>query len=491
MPRTPPAPWKCADRQSVREAPLAIHTRSLAGTMRARRTGRRPRPPTAPTTWPNCRSAKPITWARWSGSKTASPGWRIKGPDLAMERRLDNIEHALAGMLSRLEQSDPSAALADTLRQVNQRLDAVEKNHNEMLAELRAGLAQAPQAAHLWSWLRAFESALAEIRRRLSSARFEPSAFETAARAAVRSAGFRNVAETQARTASKHPEFESRFLKRLRARTADSLADMPGCAGRRARRGLRARLRPSEAFASGCPRARQFRAKTHSPNNFEMPQDLADALAQPVPRTTISSARRAGPPRPPPKPRPSATAKRLQLEPARRPRRPTKPARAIWAFWWWSSLRLLALAAGLLFNQRNSRTARCRTKPSRRHGLVPTTPRTVAAMAQASPTRRPATTAEPAGPDARPRRLRRSGADHIGAGPAQPCREPAAGSAGAAEGRTTEAAARSVSAPAKARRTSTDRVAAAANAGNPIAETIIGLQISRRPRHCRRSGRRR
>ena len=40
----------------------------------------------------------------------------------------------------------PSAALADTLRQVNQRLDAVEKNHGEMLAELRASLTRAPEA---------------------------------------------------------------------------------------------------------------------------------------------------------------------------------------------------------------------------------------------------------------------------------------------------------------------------------------------------------
>jgi localization factor PodJL len=69
-----------------------------------------------------------------------------KGSDPAMDRRLDNIERALAGIVSRLEQSDPSAALADTLRQVNQRLNAVEKNHGELLAELRASLARAPEA---------------------------------------------------------------------------------------------------------------------------------------------------------------------------------------------------------------------------------------------------------------------------------------------------------------------------------------------------------
>ena len=68
-----------------------------------------------------------------------------RGPDPAIERRLDIVEHALTGMVSRLEQSDPSAALAETLRQVNQRLDAVEKKHREMLAELHGSLGQAPE----------------------------------------------------------------------------------------------------------------------------------------------------------------------------------------------------------------------------------------------------------------------------------------------------------------------------------------------------------
>jgi localization factor PodJL len=68
-----------------------------------------------------------------------------KGPDPSIERRLDTVEHALSGMVSRLEQSDPSAALAETLRQVNQRLDAVENRHREMLAELHGSLGQAPE----------------------------------------------------------------------------------------------------------------------------------------------------------------------------------------------------------------------------------------------------------------------------------------------------------------------------------------------------------
>ena len=71
-----------------------------------------------------------------------------KGPDPVIERRLDNVERALSGIVARLEQPDPAAiALADTLRQVSRRLDAVEKNHNEMLAELRASLGRAPESA--------------------------------------------------------------------------------------------------------------------------------------------------------------------------------------------------------------------------------------------------------------------------------------------------------------------------------------------------------
>ncbi len=68
-----------------------------------------------------------------------------RGADPAIEHRLDTVERALGRMVSRLEQSDPAAALAETLRQVNLRLDAVEKKHREMLAELHGSLGQAPE----------------------------------------------------------------------------------------------------------------------------------------------------------------------------------------------------------------------------------------------------------------------------------------------------------------------------------------------------------
>ena len=61
--------------------------------------------------------------------------------DPTMERRLDGIERALGSLVSRLETYDPAAALEDTLRGLVRRIDTVEKNHSEMMDELRANLA--------------------------------------------------------------------------------------------------------------------------------------------------------------------------------------------------------------------------------------------------------------------------------------------------------------------------------------------------------------
>jgi localization factor PodJL len=61
--------------------------------------------------------------------------------DPAVERRLDSIERALGSLVSRLETYDPTAPLEDTLRGLVRRIDSVEKNHGEMMDELRANLA--------------------------------------------------------------------------------------------------------------------------------------------------------------------------------------------------------------------------------------------------------------------------------------------------------------------------------------------------------------
>ena len=61
--------------------------------------------------------------------------------DPAMERRLDSIERALGSLVSRMETYDPAAPLEDILRGLVRRIDTVEKNHGEMMDELRANLA--------------------------------------------------------------------------------------------------------------------------------------------------------------------------------------------------------------------------------------------------------------------------------------------------------------------------------------------------------------
>jgi localization factor PodJL len=64
-----------------------------------------------------------------------------KTSDPQVERRLDSIERALGSLVSRLETYDPVAPLEDTLRGLTRRIDGVEKNHTELMDELRANLA--------------------------------------------------------------------------------------------------------------------------------------------------------------------------------------------------------------------------------------------------------------------------------------------------------------------------------------------------------------
>ena len=70
-----------------------------------------------------------------------------KTADPQVERRLDSIERALGSLVSRLETYDPVAPLEDTLRGLTRRIDGVEKNHSELMDELRANLAGGAKAA--------------------------------------------------------------------------------------------------------------------------------------------------------------------------------------------------------------------------------------------------------------------------------------------------------------------------------------------------------
>ena len=66
--------------------------------------------------------------------------------DPTMEQRLDSVERALASLIDQLESHDPVAPLEDTLRDLTQRIDAVEENHGAVMDELRATLTKAKAA---------------------------------------------------------------------------------------------------------------------------------------------------------------------------------------------------------------------------------------------------------------------------------------------------------------------------------------------------------
>lgn len=58
-------------------------------------------------------------------------------PDAEFERRLDGIERSVSGMADRLESYDPTQKFDASLQAMSYRLDALEKEHNELLTELR------------------------------------------------------------------------------------------------------------------------------------------------------------------------------------------------------------------------------------------------------------------------------------------------------------------------------------------------------------------
>jgi localization factor PodJL len=59
-------------------------------------------------------------------------------PDADFERRLDGIERSTSSMADRLEKYDPTERFDASLQAMSHRLDALEKDHNDLLNELRA-----------------------------------------------------------------------------------------------------------------------------------------------------------------------------------------------------------------------------------------------------------------------------------------------------------------------------------------------------------------
>jgi len=404
----------------------------------------------------------------------------VRGPDPAMEKRLDNIERALTGIVARLEQSDPSAALADTLRQVSERLDAVEQNHNEMLAELRAGIARAPEPQPVSEappfQASAFDETPAFKASAFGTSAFETPAFETAAfetPASFETPAFETPAfeappfETSPFQAhdSDAPEFEEPVLELSdfetpALETADfdgpHLPDAPDFEMPEDHApGFASEAVPQDSFA-------QDAFTTH----FDMPQDLVEALAKPIPEDDhfLSAARRSA--------KAAADAETQHTtggfswnRPAAEPSDKKSPRYVgvlVVVF-----ITLLVAAAVLLFNQR-ARNAGAANQPASNTVTSRTvTPRTVVTMtpplSPPPPKAPPANTASrlPASPAA--------------ATPAAPQAKPAPAT-GAPKVQASVPPQATASQTPKSAAPSNDKIAAAANAGNPVAEAIIGLK---------------
>jgi localization factor PodJL len=64
----------------------------------------------------------------------------VRMPDAEFERRLDGIEHSVSGMADRMEEYGPNEKLDASLQAMAHRLDAIEKDYNDLLAELRTSM---------------------------------------------------------------------------------------------------------------------------------------------------------------------------------------------------------------------------------------------------------------------------------------------------------------------------------------------------------------
>jgi localization factor PodJL len=88
-------------------------------------------------------------------------------PDAEFERRLDNIERSVNGMADRLESYDPAEKFDASMQALSHRLESLEKDHTDLIAELRAKVLRPVEPP-------AFEAPQA----RPEPARYEPARYE-------------------------------------------------------------------------------------------------------------------------------------------------------------------------------------------------------------------------------------------------------------------------------------------------------------------------
>jgi len=381
-----------------------------------------------------------------------------KGPDPVMERRLDNIERALSGIVVRLEQSDPSAALADALRQVNQRLDAVEKNHNEMLSDLRANLAQAPQAAAVAEPVTEappFKASAFEGSSAFDAPQMEPSAFDAPAFPEAEAPVSAFDAPPFDAPAFDPPAFEASAFDapafEPAATEAPPFTEIP-------EPGAETEAHEVLDFSPDAFSADPFAPEPAHPgfaedalaDDFETPQDLVEALDQPIPGDDnfLNAARRSA------KAASAAEVQRSGLgfhwSPASAESSDKASPRFV-GILVTVFIALLIAAAVLLFNQRNASRVRPTAPPAA--GTI--TPRTVVPAPPVTSGPAPSAPAAPSASEAKP-----------AAAPA-----PTGAKAPAPAAPTTAAPQANRAVPL-----STDKIAAAANAGDPVAEAVIGLK---------------
>jgi localization factor PodJL len=86
-------------------------------------------------------------------------------PDAEFERRLDTIESSVNGMADRMERHDPAERFHATMQAVSHRLEALEKDHSDLLTELRARVlkpveppAYEPAPAQETAWAEPFQT---------------------------------------------------------------------------------------------------------------------------------------------------------------------------------------------------------------------------------------------------------------------------------------------------------------------------------------------
>ncbi|HXS07950.1 MAG TPA: hypothetical protein VN723_14260, partial [Rhizomicrobium sp.] len=391
-----------------------------------------------------------------------------KGPDPVIDRRLDNIEQALAGVVSRLEQSDPIAALADTLRQVNQRLDSVEKSHFEMLAELRASLGQAPRPAPVVA-APSFNPT-PEPPPVFEAPKFETSAFAGVVAEAPRDEikpepeALQEAHEETAKGVFDEPIFQAEPAPPLFSEPSSAVAeDAP----------IEEGFAPkTPAFAADAPEQDAFTGLSQDAfaDHFEMPQDFADAMAQsaPVGDNFLSAARRSA------QAAAEAEAQRGgrsfswgRAEGERDEK--TNPRNLILLVI--GFVALLAVALGLMLNHRGARPASSEKAEATKTPAANAQTSSTGALQGPQITPTPQNNAAPAAKPAAP-------ATVVGLVPPTVVVNPPVPSQTAPQKPAAQTAALppAKAAPAKSQTSTTDKVAAAANQGNATAETIIGLR---------------